>query len=319
MATRQGKPFLPTLNGIRSAQHVRGQDVAEAFDQIVERLGDLQVQVAGIKPTTSTTTVQQTTVPHTTAKPQTQTPNENSFDAITTGTNNQADMIVSDGAVLTYDPTPGSTGVVDSNEIGGVNVAGNTPTHPGQLLISQPGNTAAIWADPQVQGLYAEGDSITSPPVYTAPTTIQPVYGGVRAGDTLVGLRTTDTFNTFQGQGGTPSSDPVWTPAAGLAFRLMKFQITISGNSNTASGGLLTMYFTDGPAGPQIGLTYDVWIQPETDGNVTGYFTGTLFDTGLVDMGNGFLSGGTDRTLYLHCSLQLNNGFIRVNLMGTEE
>jgi len=72
-----------------------------------------------------------------------------------------------------------STGVgVDANEIGGIAVNGNEPSHPGMLLISQPGNESAIWADPQVQGLYAAGASISSPPAYVAPDTIQPILIG---------------------------------------------------------------------------------------------------------------------------------------------
>lgn len=52
------------------------------------------------------------------------------------------------------------------------------PTHPGQLLISQPGNTSAVWADPQVQGLYPAGSTICPAPAYVAPTCIQPVLIG---------------------------------------------------------------------------------------------------------------------------------------------
>src|SRR5271170_1342462 len=52
------------------------------------------------------------------------------------------------------------------------------PTHPGQLLISQPGNTSAAWMDPQVQGLYAAGSTICPAPAYVAPTCIQPILIG---------------------------------------------------------------------------------------------------------------------------------------------
>jgi hypothetical protein len=96
------------------------------------------------------------------------------FDQILTGNNTSAQMTVSGTATLTYS----GTGVVNANQIGTINVAGNLPTHPGQILISQPGNTAAVWADPQVQGLYAAGSSVASPPPYTSPTTICPVLIG---------------------------------------------------------------------------------------------------------------------------------------------
>jgi hypothetical protein len=96
------------------------------------------------------------------------------FNDITSGDNTGALLNVADLSELTYE----GTGIVNANEIGGIGVAVNVPTHTGQLLISQPGNTAAAWADPQVQGLYAAGSSIASPPPFIAPTTIQPVLIG---------------------------------------------------------------------------------------------------------------------------------------------
>jgi hypothetical protein len=56
----------------------------------------------------------------------------------------------------------------------------SAPTHPGQLLISQPGNCTAIWADPQVQGLYPAGSPICPAPAYVAPTCIQPIGIGIQ-------------------------------------------------------------------------------------------------------------------------------------------
>jgi hypothetical protein len=104
------------------------------------------------------------------------------FSNITTGDNTGALMRVAGVSTLTYY----ETGIVNANEIGGIGVAENVPDHAGQLLISQPGNATAAWADPQVQGLYAAGDSIASPPAYTAPTTIQPVLIGAEDPDGLL-------------------------------------------------------------------------------------------------------------------------------------
>lgn len=112
------------------------------------------------------------------------------FDEILTGTNTSAQMTVAGTAVLEYS----GTGVVNANEIGGIDVAVNAPSHEGQVLISQPGNASAAWADPQVQGLYPDGSSITSPPPYTPPTTIQPIYVGGQGTDGLLhGLLTTSS------------------------------------------------------------------------------------------------------------------------------
>src|SRR6266852_5695823 len=79
------------------------------------------------------------------------------FGKITTGDNTKATMTVDTGASLSYV----ANGIVNANEIGGIIVNGNTPTHTGQLLISQPGNATAVWADPLVQGLQPEGTSTT--------------------------------------------------------------------------------------------------------------------------------------------------------------
>ena len=94
-----------------------------------------------------------------------------SFAGISSGTNTTAAMDVGNGASLFYS----GTGVVNANEIGTINIDGNTPAHAGQLLISQPGNTTAVWADPLVQGLYPDGTLISTP--------INPVYVGGQSTD----------------------------------------------------------------------------------------------------------------------------------------
>jgi hypothetical protein len=103
------------------------------------------------------------------------------FSLITTETNSTATMTVQEGASIVVNPL--LPGIIEATELATdtstpVVINGSAPTHAGMLLISQPGNATAIWADPQVQGLYAAGDSIASPPAYSAPTTIQPVLVG---------------------------------------------------------------------------------------------------------------------------------------------
>ena len=61
------------------------------------------------------------------------------FNAITSGTNVTAMMVVGSGAVL----EPTGTGVIDATEINGIPITG-TLTHAGMIPISQPGNTAAV-------------------------------------------------------------------------------------------------------------------------------------------------------------------------------
>lgn len=195
--TTPTKPALNTLNAIRNAPkgHLEGYHVAEALDAIVDAIGQTNTAVANNK--TNLTSVNETInetvqqVQATSAQVQSAlavpinpinpvVPNSDSFAALTTGDNTQMTATVDTGASLSFT----GKGVINSNEIGGINVAGNVPTHPGMLLISQPGNEDAVWADPQVQGLYPAGSAIDSPPAtYIAPTTIQPVLiGGSQSG-----------------------------------------------------------------------------------------------------------------------------------------
>src|SRR5580658_2606425 len=81
------------------------------------------------------------------------------FSDLTSGDNITATMQVGTGASLAYT----GTGVINANEIGTINIDGNLPAHAGQLLISQPGNTTAVWADPLIQGLYPSGTSVATP------------------------------------------------------------------------------------------------------------------------------------------------------------
>jgi hypothetical protein len=75
----------------------------------------------------------------------------------------------------------GSAAYLCTDEVGTkVEVDLSHPTHAGQLLISQPGNASAVWADPQVQGLYPAGSTICPAPAYIAPTCIQPIGIGIQ-------------------------------------------------------------------------------------------------------------------------------------------
>jgi len=97
-----------------------------------------------------------------------------SFSAVTTGTNTNQVLTVGNSSIFSYS----GTGVINANQIGTINVSGNLPVHEGQLLISQPGNTEAVWADPFVQGVYVPGTNVTA--VGSPAVPINPVLIGAQ-------------------------------------------------------------------------------------------------------------------------------------------
>ena len=99
------------------------------------------------------------------------------FGSITSGTNTTATMVVGSGATLTVT----GTGVIEATELATntatpVQINLSAPTHQGQLLISQPGNATALWADPFVQGPWVDGTPVVAPGAMGDGTSnIQPV------------------------------------------------------------------------------------------------------------------------------------------------
>lgn len=179
------------------------------------------------------------------------------FGQIETGDNTNAVMTVSGTGVLEYS----GTGVINANEIGGIEVAGNTPTHAGQLLISQPGNAAAVWADPQVQGLYPAGASIASPPPYAPPTTITPVLIGAEdPSGNLQNLREDAQGNLLVAQAGV-----VNTTTGDSGAQITSFFGATQTNSN-ARGAYITV-FIGAVTGGDPTLTMQLQFSPDGGGS----------------------------------------------------
>lgn len=147
------------------------------------------------------------------------------FSQVLTGTNAGQTLTVGAGSTLTFT----GTGIVNAREVGGIDVSGNAPTHAGQLLISQPGNTTAIWADPQVQGLYDTGSTISPAPAFVAPTNIQPVLIGGSDGTLLRNILTDSSGHLVVNVNGTVTTN-----------------IQASGTPLTATGSSLNVNITGG-------------------------------------------------------------------------
>lgn len=104
----------------------------------------------------------------------------------------------------------------------------------------------------------------------------------------------------------------VWTPSSGRKFRLMRYKVSLSGDSTVSGGGEPSIQFVDGPSNfmPFVEQPY----VPGTAANVFG-----AWSSGWIDLGNGFLSFVADRVLNVNLGMALTNGVLRVQVCGTEE
>ena len=125
-----------------------------------------------------------------------------------------------------------------------------------------------------------------------------------------VALRTPAIFKTAQAT--ASGNTAVWTPTSGKKFRLMRFNISIPAQCKQSSGGILTITFQDSSTG--INHAYDVFVPGTVD-----TISGEDFQSGWIDLGNGFLSAAANNVLNVNLSAALTAGNVRVNTAGTEE
>lgn len=130
--------------------------------------------------------------------------------------------------------------------------------------------------------------------------------------------RTPNIFKTTQVAATTSGNSAVWTPTSGKKFRLMRFQIQ-GVNLVATAATVLTISFQDNTTGMTIG-TYDVLLPASA--TATGLLVGGVqFDSGWIDLGNGFISAAANNVLNLNIGATITGatGSFRVNCCGTEE
>ena len=103
----------------------------------------------------------------------------------------------------------------------------------------------------------------------------------------------------------------IWIPAAGKKFRLMRYSISITGNSVQAVAGNFEMVLND--YAMPIGCAYSANV-PAAAANAFGSTS-----SGEIQLGNGYLSSGINQPLQIQLSAALTAGECRVNVWGTEE
>jgi len=103
----------------------------------------------------------------------------------------------------------------------------------------------------------------------------------------------------------------VWKPSPNKKFRLMGYQITITGNSTISGGGILDIKFVDNST--DVGISISTYCPASAATTNVGGFT-----TGWNDLRNGYISLLADNTLKLNLSATVT-GKVLVNVCGIEE
>lgn len=132
-------------------------------------------------------------------------------------------------------------------------------------------------------------------------------YNGVG----ITRIRTPRQFLTVAAA--TAGNTALWTPTAGKKFRLMRYQIHVTGNASFAVAGVLTISLFDAAAGAT-GQVHDVYIPA-----IAGIVTGEAYTSPWIDLGNGYLSVLVNNVLNVNLSAALATGNVRVLCCGTEE
>ena len=104
-----------------------------------------------------------------------------------------------------------------------------------------------------------------------------------------------------------------WTPATGKKFRLLRLMLLITANASLAAGAVLTVTLQD--ASTDTGLSFDAFV-PTTAVTTTA---GDAFNSGWIELGQGFLSSTADNVLNVNLSAALATGNVRVIVAGREE
>jgi hypothetical protein len=180
-------------------------------------------------------------------------------------------LVVSGGSIVAS-----GTGAIDATELATTGTPVNVslsapPAHAGQLLISQPGNTTAVWADPLVQGLF--------PP----------------------------NTNVATGNSGGPVN-PVLVGAQNPSNLLENLNVDASGNLKVAQQGATTVSGTVAFSNTTIGVTnsgtfavQDAAAESYLQGILDALFSGVAVE-GIYAATAPVLTDGSSNTLLLNSS-----------------
>lgn len=199
----------------------------------------------------------------------------------------------------------------------------SAPAHAGQLLISQPGNASAVWADPLVQGLYPIGTPISTP--------INPVFIGASDGTNLQAVLVDGSGNLKVAQQGAVSvtgtvvvssvTNPV-TISGTVAVSSVGGTVTVAGSSSDNSANSSAKLPVLGAVANTVNPTWtngnQVPLSVDTSGNLRVSATGgggTQYTDGATQATpTGTVALGKNPSNILHALSLDASGFMNVNI-----
>jgi hypothetical protein len=153
--------------------------------------------------------------------------------------------------------------------------------------------------------------------MHVAPGTTS-LTGDPGANNAFQAMRTPSIFKSVAFT--TATSTAVWTPTS-KKFRLMRFKIILTSNCSLSAGAVVSISLNDGGTAfgggsntTNNGIAFSVFV-PTTA--VTSGFGG--FETGWIDLGNGYLSTTSGNALNIAISTALATGSVSIVVCGTEE
>ena len=121
--------------------------------------------------------------------------------------------------------------------------------------------------------------------------------------------RSPTTFHT--GTASVAGSTPIWVPAAGNEFRLMRYKIDIPTDALQAVSGDIDIQFYDGLIPMPVAET--VYVPAALVAGTAGSWT-----SGWVDLGQGIVSSAANNALSINLSAALTASKVRVLVAGVE-
>jgi hypothetical protein len=217
-----------------------------------------------------------------------------------------------DGAQSSLSVSIGNSGFASSVWAGALTgryfrITNTSGTVAGTVLFAAAGNGKAVFIQNSTVAVGGPGSISDAAGDSSASLVAYKGYG--YNGASWDRLRTPTKFFTATA---TASGDTaLWTPTSGKKFRLLRYQIQITGDAATSGGADIDIVLRDSTTA--LAAAYSLYV-PAASVNALG-----ADNTGWQDLGNGILSAAANNVLNINLSAALTSGKVRVVCAGTEE